>query len=131
MCLLEFSSAEVWTRRPLLSYAVEAAGSTLSTFTIGFDEKHFAPMSGWVPDLPREDSGHSTMRLRFQPRTLRTAFPKYVWHMEEPVCEPPAIALYYLTKLAREHVTVLLSGEGGDEAFAGYKLFEISVDWKS
>jgi asparagine synthase (glutamine-hydrolysing) len=46
--------------------------------------------------------------------------PKYVWHMEEPVCEPPAIALYYVSKLAREHVTVLLSGEGGDEAFAGY-----------
>ena len=28
--------------------------------------------------------------------------PKYVWHMEEPVCEPPAIALYYVSKLARE-----------------------------
>ena len=46
--------------------------------------------------------------------------PKYVWHMEEPVCEPPAIALYYVSKLARNYVTVLLSGEGGDEAFAGY-----------
>jgi len=46
--------------------------------------------------------------------------PNYVWHMEEPVCEPPAIALYYVSKLARKHVTVLLSGEGGDEAFAGY-----------
>src|SRR6185312_12957062 len=46
--------------------------------------------------------------------------PKYVWHMEEPVCEPPAVALYYVSKLASEHVKVLLSGEGGDEAFAGY-----------
>ena len=46
--------------------------------------------------------------------------PRYVWHMEEPVCEPPAIALYYVSKLAREHVKVLLSGEGGDEAFGGY-----------
>jgi len=40
--------------------------------------------------------------------------------MEEPVCEPPAVALYYVSRLAREHVTVLLSGEGGDEVFAGY-----------
>jgi asparagine synthase (glutamine-hydrolysing) len=40
--------------------------------------------------------------------------------MEEPVCEPPAVALYYVSKLAREQVKVLLSGEGGDEAFGGY-----------
>src|ERR1700679_3068074 len=46
--------------------------------------------------------------------------PQYVWYMEEPVCEPPAVALYYISKFAREQVKVLLSGEGGDEAFAGY-----------
>ena len=41
-------------------------------------------------------------------------------HMEEPVCDPPAVALHYVSKLARQHVKVLLSGEGGDEAFGGY-----------
>jgi len=46
--------------------------------------------------------------------------PQYVWYMEEPVCEPPAIALYYVSKLAKNHVKVLISGEGGDEAFGGY-----------
>jgi asparagine synthase (glutamine-hydrolysing) len=40
--------------------------------------------------------------------------------MEEPVCEPPAVALYYVSKLARQFVKVLISGEGGDEAFGGY-----------
>jgi asparagine synthetase B (glutamine-hydrolysing) len=44
-----------------------------------------------------------------------------VWHMEEPVCEPPAVALYYISRLAQQHVKVLLSGEGGDEAFPGYE----------
>jgi len=40
--------------------------------------------------------------------------------MEEPVCEPASVALYYVSKLASHHVKVLISGEGGDEAFAGY-----------
>ena len=40
--------------------------------------------------------------------------------MEEPICDPPAVALHYVSKLARQHVKVLLSGEGGDEAFGGY-----------
>jgi asparagine synthase (glutamine-hydrolysing) len=44
-------------------------------------------------------------------------------HMEEPVVESAAVALYQLSKLAREHVTVILSGEGGDEILAGYPLY--------
>jgi asparagine synthase (glutamine-hydrolysing) len=43
--------------------------------------------------------------------------------MEEPVCEAPAIALNYVAQLARKHVKVVLSGEGGDEAFAGYQTY--------
>ena len=46
-------------------------------------------------------------------------------HMEEPVVESAAVALYQLSKLAREHVTVILSGEGGDEILAGYPLYKI------
>jgi asparagine synthase (glutamine-hydrolysing) len=43
--------------------------------------------------------------------------------MEEPVCDPPAVSLHYVSKLARRHVKVLLSGEGGDEAFGGYHTY--------
>ena len=48
------------------------------------------------------------------------SLPRLVWHLEEPVCEAPAVALDHITREARRHVKVLLSGEGGDEAFAGY-----------
>jgi asparagine synthase (glutamine-hydrolysing) len=54
---------------------------------------------------------------------FRDFLPQYAWYMEEPVCEAPAIALFYITKLARESVKVLISGEGGDEALAGYQTY--------
>lgn len=46
-------------------------------------------------------------------------------HLEEPVVESAAVALYQLSRLAREHVTVILSGEGGDEILAGYPLYSL------
>ena len=46
--------------------------------------------------------------------------PKLVWHMDEPVADPAAIATYLICSAARERLTVILSGMGGDEIFAGY-----------
>jgi asparagine synthase (glutamine-hydrolysing) len=104
----------------VLSYAAQSGGTTLSTFTIGFDE-----YGGMDERLSARTAasrfGTKHFEATFTARDFAECLPKYVWHMEEPVCEPPGIALYFITKLAREHVTVLLSGEGGDEAFAGYK----------
>jgi asparagine synthase (glutamine-hydrolysing) len=103
----------------LLSYVVERTDKPVQTFTVGFagvqvvDERPYARLAA--------------ERYRTQHREITISaddflqfLPRFVWHMEEPVCEPPAVALYYVCKLAREEVTVLLSGEGGDEAFGGY-----------
>jgi asparagine synthase (glutamine-hydrolysing) len=104
----------------VLSYAAESRGTALSTFTIGFDE--YGGMDERLSARAAASRfGTRHFEATFTAQDFAECLPKYVWHMEEPVCEPPAIALYFITKLAREHVTVLLSGEGSDEAFAGYK----------
>ena len=103
----------------MLSLAVDETDKKISTFTVGFAGKDVADERPFAK-LAAEKFGTQHYEMTITAGDFAAFLPKYVWHMEEPVCEPPAIALYYVSKLAREHVTVLLSGEGGDEAFAGY-----------
>ncbi|MCG8567360.1 MAG: asparagine synthase (glutamine-hydrolyzing) [Desulfobacterales bacterium] len=57
------------------------------------------------------------------PEAFQDFIPDYVKYMDEPVTESAAISLYFISKLARDHVTVVLSGEGSDEIFAGYDFY--------
>lgn len=113
----------------LLSFAVEQTDKKVSTFTIGFEGQGFADERPYAK-LAADRFGTSHYEQTITHQQFADFLPKYIWHMEEPVCEPPAIALYYITKLASEHVKVLISGEGGDEAFGGYQNYrnELLVD---
>lgn len=104
----------------LLSFCIEQTNKNLQTFTIGFEGEEFADERTYAR-LAAQSYGTKHHELTISPGEFRDFLPTYVRHMEEPICEPPAIALYYVTRLAREHVKVLISGEGGDEAFAGYQ----------
>ncbi|HXK05716.1 MAG TPA: asparagine synthase C-terminal domain-containing protein, partial [Verrucomicrobiae bacterium] len=48
------------------------------------------------------------------------ALPRLIWHEDEPIVWPSSVSLYFVSRLAREHVTVVLTGEGSDEMFGGY-----------
>jgi asparagine synthase (glutamine-hydrolysing) len=103
----------------VLSFAAERTDKEISSYTVGFSD------SGFADERPYARLAAETFGSRHHDMTITASdfvafLPQYVWHMEEPVCEPPAVALYYVSKFARNHVKVLLSGEGGDEAFAGY-----------
>jgi asparagine synthase (glutamine-hydrolysing) len=105
----------------VLRYAAEQTDRQLHSFTIGFDGEGFAD-ERYYANIAAKKFGTSHHEISMNARDFESFLPKYIWHMEEPVCEPPAIALYFLASLAREHsVKVLLSGEGGDEVFGGYQ----------
>jgi asparagine synthase (glutamine-hydrolysing) len=104
----------------LLSFCREQTNANLETFTVGFSGEDFADERRYAR-LAAERYGSSHHEITISAEMFQSFLPKYVWHMEEPVCEPPAVALYYVARRASEQVKVLISGEGGDEAFAGYQ----------
>jgi len=103
----------------VLSFAVEGTDKEVSTYTVGFSDAGVADERPYAR-LAAEAFGSRHHEMTISAADFAAFMPQYVWHMEEPVCEPPAIAMYYVSKFARNYVKVLLSGEGGDEAFAGY-----------
>ncbi|MGC2230760.1 MAG: asparagine synthase (glutamine-hydrolyzing), partial [Candidatus Acidiferrum sp.] len=106
----------------VLSFAVDATNKKVSSFTVGFSGEDVADERPYAR-LAAETFGTLHHEMTISAKDFMDFMPQYVWYMEEPVCEPPAIALYYVSKLARNSVKVLLSGEGGDEAFAGYSTY--------
>jgi asparagine synthase (glutamine-hydrolysing) len=104
----------------LLSFCVEETNKIVKTFTIGFGGEQFADERTYAR-LAAQRYGTKHYEMTISSKDFQEFLPTYVRHMEEPVCEAPAVALYYVTRLASEHVKVLISGEGGDEAFAGYQ----------
>ena len=103
----------------VLSYAADETDQEIHTFTIGFDEKEVVDERPYARLMAEKyETRH------FEATISATQFwdylPRLFWQLDEPVCEPAAVALHYISELARRHVKVLLSGEGGDEAFGGY-----------
>ncbi|WP_340122717.1 asparagine synthase (glutamine-hydrolyzing) [Methylobacter svalbardensis] len=107
----------------VLRYAVEQSDQPIHTFTVGFEGEAF-PDERPFARLAAQHFGTIHQEITISAADFCNFLPKYIWHMEEPVCEPPAFALYLVSRLARESsVKVLLSGEGGDEAFGGYSKY--------
>lgn len=106
----------------MMSFADGKSPFPLSSYTLGFSESVEADERPYAR-LAAERYGSEHHEMTITSKDFVDFMPKYIWHMEEPVCEPQAVALYFVSKMAREYVKVLISGEGGDEAFAGYSIY--------
>ncbi|MBB6472963.1 asparagine synthase (glutamine-hydrolyzing) [Sphaerisporangium rubeum] len=131
--LLEATRIRMVSERPLGAFlsggvdssAVVAAMAMQSTervrtFCVGFeesryDERHKARM---VADRYGTDHHELVVTSR-----LLDVLPRIAWHFDEPFADSSAIPSFYVAQLSRRHVTVVLSGDGGDECFGGYQRY--------
>ena len=97
----------------------------VKTFAVGFDVPEYSELP--YARLVAQYFGTDHHDLIVKCSDLSAYWPLLTWHRDEPVSEPSDIGVYLVSKLAKQHVKVVLSGEGGDELFAGYPKY--IVDW--
>lgn len=106
----------------VLAAAAAAASSPVQTFTIGFTEPSFDE-SGFARDLAQHfGAEHHEQMLDLD--LARQLLPDILGRMDEPLADPSLLPTWLLSRFTRQHVTVALSGDGGDELFAGYDPFK-------
>jgi asparagine synthase (glutamine-hydrolysing) len=94
-----------------------ASGKPVTTFSIGFTDQRVNELP-WAREVARR---YGTEHHEYVVKTdVREALPALARHFGEPYGDSSAVPTWYVSKLARQHVTVALNGDGGDELFGGY-----------
>jgi asparagine synthase (glutamine-hydrolysing) len=90
----------------------------VKTFAVGYQEAEFSelPYARHVAQAIGTEHHEAVVGME----DFFNALPRLIWHEDEPIAWPSSVCLYFVSKLAREHVTVVLTGEGSDEMFGGY-----------
>ncbi len=97
------------------------SNAAISTFSIGFEGDDSFDETAFAEQVARHlDTEHQAFRVKPQALDLLS---ELVWHHDQPFADSSAIPTYLVSKLTREQVTVALTGDGGDELFAGYERF--------
>src|SRR5436190_1709343 len=102
----------------------------LQTFSVAFKERAFNELE-YARDVATA-IGADRHEIVIDDRDFFGALPKLVWHDDEPIAHPSSVPLYFVSALARDHVTVVLTGEGSDELLAGYgKYVRLEWNWRA
>jgi asparagine synthase (glutamine-hydrolysing) len=104
----------------LVGLMSEIAGQRIHTFSVGFEEKSFNELDLARKVAQRYGTEHHEIVVR--PDAVRI-LPALAHHFGEPFADSSAIPVYYVSELAQRTVKGVLSGEGGDEVFAGYQTY--------
>ena len=95
------------------------------TFSVGFDEPGANELA-WAR-LVADRIGAEHREVTLSPDQFFEALPRLIWHEDEPIATPASVPLAFVSRLARDHVKVVLTGEGADELFLGYNRYRIAA----
>jgi asparagine synthase (glutamine-hydrolysing) len=103
--------------------AAKLKGDAVNTFSIGFSESDYDESRYALTVSQQYKTTHH--QLAVGNVEFAELFPRMVWHNDEPLDFANSVHIYALSRLAKEYVTVVLTGEGSDELFAGYPRYRI------
>jgi asparagine synthase (glutamine-hydrolysing) len=97
----------------------------IKTFSVAFKEREANELAYARLVADAYETNHHEIVV--SPEQFFAALPQLVWHEDEPLAHPSSVALYFVSKLAAEHVKVVLTGEGSDELLAGYGRYRRTI----
>src|SRR6184192_2645814 len=97
----------------------------IRTFAVGFADREANELA--YARLAARAVGAEHRELVVAPAEFFGALPQLVWHEDEPIRFPSSVPLYFVSRLAQQHVKVVLTGEGADELFLGYNWYPITA----
>jgi len=108
----------------VVAFMSRHSSQPVKTYSIGFQGSTGAQLYNELPYARQvaEQFGTDHHEIVVQP-DVATLLPDLIWHMDEPISDAAFITTYLVSKFARQDVTVILSGVGGDELFGGYKRY--------
>src|SRR5712692_3951261 len=105
----------------VVAMMARAGAGPVKTFSIGFPAKEYDETRYARMVAERYATEHEEFVVEPDAAAI---LPQLVWHYGEPFADPSAIPTWYVSQMARRHVTVALNGDGGDEAFLGYRRYQ-------
>ncbi len=108
----------------VVAMMARAGQDPLVTASVGFDESRYNEL----PHARRVAERYQTVHHEHVVRAdAASVVDRLSWHFDEPFADDSAVPTFYVSQVAREHVTVVLSGDGGDENFAGYRRYRLDL----
>jgi asparagine synthase (glutamine-hydrolysing) len=101
-----------------LTSRLTSGGEPVKTFSVGYQEAQYSELGYASRVAGLLGSDHREVVVGME--EFFDVLPRLIWHEDEPITWPSSVSLYFVSRLAAEHVTVVLTGEGSDELFGGY-----------